>query len=161
MDSWENRPLEVAYLLNPAFCGEVLCQAIKEYNRHTSISFPYPLLFLILPIILHRSTRTKIGAQRQMYSWLQTYPEVKINFAARAKHFVPITKEAINFLLQVKAIEFDETAGIALVPRSRKSVPLTSGCEVDECYKKAKTLGRWLARAGAPVNNYVMWGVKP
>ena len=161
MDSWENRPVEVAYLLNPAFCGEIICRTVKEYNEESSNSFSYPLLFLILPIILHRTTRKKIGRQHQMHNWLQTYPEVKIGFAARAKNLIPITKEAIHFLLQTNAIEINETAGITVVPRSRSNVHPNLEDEVGECYKKAKTLGRWLARAGAPINAYVMWGVKP
>lgn len=161
MDSWENRPVEIAYLLNPAFCGEIICRTVKEYNEKSSNLFPYPLLFLILPIILHRTTRKKIGRQRQMHNWLQIYPEVRIDFAARAKNLIPITKEAINFLLQANAIKIDETAGITVVPRSRSNIHLTLENEVGECYKKAKILGRWLARVGAPINAYVMWGVKP
>jgi hypothetical protein len=161
MNSWENRPKEIAYLLNPPFCGEVLCQTIKEYVKKTSNPLPYPLLFLILPIILHYNTRRKINREKKLHTWLQQNPEVKIGYPKRAKELIPITKEAINFLLQVEAIKIDENAGVTLVPHKRHENICMHSEEIKGCYQKAKTLGRWFATAGTVATVYIMLGVKP
>jgi hypothetical protein len=161
MDSWDNRPKEIAYLLNPSFCGEILYHTIKEYAVKTSNPLPYPLLFLVLPIVLHRNTRSKINRERKLHTWLQDNPEVKIGYASRAKQLVPITKEAINFLLQVEAIDIDENAGVTIISHKRHKKANTCSEEVEDCYKKAKIFGRWLANSGTTATTYIMWGVKP
>lgn len=33
MRSWENRSKEIAYLLNPAYCGKILYSSIKNTMR--------------------------------------------------------------------------------------------------------------------------------
>ena len=54
MKSWNMRTHEVAFLLNPAFCGRVLYSTIKTYNDKTCRAFPFPLSYLILPLVLHK-----------------------------------------------------------------------------------------------------------
>lgn len=109
METWEDRPIEIAYLLNPAFCGEVLCRSIKAYNSNSDGLFPYPLVFLILPIVLHRKTRESISptTREHLHVWLHAHQDVRVGFAERAKHIVPITKETVAFLLQIGAISID------------------------------------------------------
>lgn len=54
MKAWNERTHEIAYLLNPAFCGRILYSSIKAYNEKTRKSFPFPLIYLILPLVLHK-----------------------------------------------------------------------------------------------------------
>lgn len=162
MESWEERPIEIAYLLNPAFCGEVLCRCIKAYNGFSNHLFPYALIFLVLPIVLHRKTRDSISltTREQLHVWLHAHQEVRVGFAERAKQLVPITKETIAFLLQIGAVSIDNQAGIKVVSRRRRDIAMEEG-EVTDCYNKAQIVGRWLARAGSPTTIYTMWGVRP
>lgn len=83
MKSWESRPTEVANLLNPAFCGEILSNTISSYHSTTHKNFPFALSFLILPIVLHSPTRRTMPPRKGMHVWLQENPEIKINFANR------------------------------------------------------------------------------
>ena len=46
MNSWNKRTREVAYLLNPAFCGRMLYSAINAYSIKTKRAFPFPLVYL-------------------------------------------------------------------------------------------------------------------
>jgi hypothetical protein len=161
VNSWETRPTEIANLLNPAFCGELLRRSIRAHNTSIPRLIPYPLLFLVLPVVLHRETRESISAttREQMHVWLQSHQNTRIGFANRAKNLVPITREAISFLLQIGAIAVDDRAGVRLTRYVARNVPVSA--EITDCQKKAEILGRWFARAGAPAAIYTMWGVKP
>jgi ABC-3C biological conflict system middle component len=163
MIRWEERPVEIANLLNPAFCGEVLRQCIISYHKTTSRSFPYPLIFLVLPIVLHRGTRERISSlQRQsLHVWLQRNQDLKIGFGERASELIPITKEAIIFLLQAEAIRLDEQAGLINQPYPNVTIDGQNQGEIADCYRKAELVGRWFARAGTATTIFAMWGVRP
>src|SRR5690349_18318254 len=110
MLTWEDRPTEVANLLNPAFCGEVQRRCLRAYERQASQHLPYPLIFLVLPILLHGRTRNLISRpQRQnLHAWLHAHPDVKVGFADRARTLVPVTREAVSFLLHTGVVEIDD-----------------------------------------------------
>lgn len=161
MITWDRRPIEIASLLNPAFCGEIIRRCIESFEEVASQPFPFPLVYLILPIVLHTKTRETIGSERQLHVWLQSHEEVKIGFADRTRQLVPITKEAILFLLQVKAIVFDDQARLSIVSHHRRVLQSQREGEIGSCYKAASIVGRWFARTGDATTIYVLWGVKP
>ncbi len=171
MISWEDRPVEVAALLNPAFCGEILRRCIRSYEAAAQRAFPFPLAYLALPIVLHRKTRDQIGLrQRQgLHAWLHNHPDVRVGFAVRARSLVPVTREALAFLLHTQVIVTDGHGALASWqggsqgrhrggPQSRSA--RTEG-EVADCYTKAEVIGRLFARAGTTATIYAMWGVTP
>ena len=158
---WEKRPIEIASLLNPAFCGELIRQCIESYQKAESQPFPFPLVYLILPIVLHKKTRETIVSQRQLHVWLQAHENVKIGFADRTRELVPITKEAMLFLFQVGAIEVDEQAGLRVASYQRRIPPSQPEGEISECYRTAVVIGRWFARAANVPTIYALWGVRP
>ena len=87
MLSWSSRPSEIANLLNPAFCGFLTYKAIESYNSEAGHGMPYPLVFLLLPIILHTETRTKLpkATSTTILAWLNAHPEVTIEFPQRVQ----------------------------------------------------------------------------
>ncbi len=164
MIPWERRPVEVASLLNPAFCGEVFRRCVKEYETVASSPFPFPLIFLVLPIILHSETRKNLptSSRTQLYVWLQSHHEVKVGFAERMRQLVPITRETLMFLLQLEAFIVDEKdAGLSVVDYKPSNESKQDEEEIVDCYNKAKLIGRWFARSGTPATIYSAWGVKP
>lgn len=160
---WEQRPIEEANLFNPAFCGEILRRAIAFYNKNSETRFPYPLIFLVLPIVLHKSTRESIGEKIKspLHVWLQENQNARVGFAERAKSLIPITKEAFNFLWQLNSVGIDENVGIGLRKGLKKVDENQGDEEIRDCLRKAEIVGRWFARAGNTANVYTMWGVKP
>ena len=68
MKKWDERPNEVKYLLNPAFCGRILFSMINEYQKTANRAVPFPLLFMVLPLILHEDTRNAISRSTQLYN---------------------------------------------------------------------------------------------
>lgn len=163
MLTWDDRPVEVANLLNPAFCGEVLRRCIRAYQSQASQRFPYPLLFLVLPILLHGNTRNQISRpQRQsLHAWLHEHPDTKVGFAERARSLVPVTREALAFLLHSGAVEVDDQGSVGSTYYERRSRTVQVDGDVADCYAKAEVVGRWFARAGTTATIFAMWGVRP
>lgn len=97
-----------------------------------------------------------------MHAWLSAHQDVRVGFAERARQLVPITKEAVTFLLQVGAVTIGEDAGMRPGPFvARRPKAGEFGDEVADCFNKAIVVGRWFARAGTPTTIFTMWGVKP
>jgi hypothetical protein len=163
MIPWEKRPDEVANLLNPAFCGEIIRRCIKGYQKRTEQTFEYPLLYLILPIVLHRGTRDKINprSKNKMHTWLQENQDVRIGYANRAKRLVPITREAVQFLICQNALEIDSGGGVIIPSYRRKNIEGHNYGEIADIFKKAEVVGKWFSNSGTTSTIYTMRGVKP
>lgn len=162
MKSWNIRAHEVAYLLNPAFCGRILYTTIKTYGEKTNRAFPFPLIYLVLPLVLHKGTRSSINSRTQLLLWVQKYPQLLIDFPQRAKELIPITNESIEFLLQTGKIILTPNGELE-APASTRSLSKTKFVddEVTECIKKSEHIAKWFAGAGKVETIYVELGVRP
>lgn len=161
MDAWNKRVPEIAYLLNPAFCSTAIYHVILEYQKKVKRGFPFTLVYLILPIVLHKSTRERITSRTNMVVWIQKYPDVLIGFPGRAKSLVPFSNESVEFLLQRNILEMVHSELSIVKTLSKTKIDAIADQEILECYKKAEHVGRWFAQMGAEENIYATWGVKP
>lgn len=162
MREWKMRTKEVAYLLNPAFCSRILYSAVKKYNEVSNRYFPFPLIYLVLPLVLHKSTRELINGKTAMLVWVQKYPELLIGFAQRAHDLVEITNEAIELLLQSEMIYITKDAELQ-INHTIKSMSKTKfvNDEIKECINKSELVGKWFAIAGSTETIYISLGVRP
>ena len=160
MKSWNNRATEIAFLLNPAFCGRIIYHSLTEYSKERGTDMPYPLVYLILPLVLHKKTRLNITSRTQMQIWIQKYPELVINFPERARDLIGITNEAIEFLLQTNCIKINDKAELESKNKTMSKTQFTDD-EIQDCIKKSEHVGRWFARAGTIETIYSCWGVRP
>ena len=156
------RSHEVAFLLNPAFCGRVLYSKIKTYNEKTSRAFPFPLIYLVLPLVLHKETRIHINSRTQLQLWVQRYPQLLIDFPQRARELIPITNESVEFLLQTGKILLTPNGELEISPTS-KTLSKTKFVddEISECLKKAEHIAKWFAAAGKVETIDIELGVRP
>jgi len=165
MKEWSERPTEVAYNFNPAFCGWLLREAADGYCSVTPAGLPFPLVFLILPVILHRPTRESLprSTVTALHPWLREHPEVRVGLADRASQLAVIAREAVLFLSAHSLITLTNDA--ALVPSGKmargKAPILAASEEIKTCVGKAKMVGAWFAEAGDVVTVFQMWGVRP
>lgn len=165
MIEWERRPVEVASLLNPAFCGVLIREAVASHLTEVNTGMPFALAFLILPIVLHENTRQRLprSMRTSMHAWLQEHPEVKLGFADRARTLVPFSQEAVSFLLRQQALIVGPEGALVVgprVPRSISQIPNRTP-DFDDCVARARFLGRWLSRSGSVPAIYQFWGVRP
>ena len=159
MKNWNLRTHEVAFLLNPAFCGRVLYSTIKTYNEKANRALPFPLIYLVLPLVLHKETRANINSRTQLQLWVQRYPQLLIDFPKRARELVPITNE---FLLQTGNIILTPNGELEISP-TLKSLSKTKFVddEISECLKKGEHIAKWFVAAGKAETIYIELGVRP
>lgn len=162
MRGWEQRSTEVAYLLNPAFCGRIIYNAIKTYSGQTNRPMPFPLVYLILPLVLHKKTRERINSVTQMQVWIQRNPDALIGFAERANSMVKVTNEAVELLLQSGVINLTNNAELeqCKLKKSLSSSKYTND-EIKKCITKSTNVAKWFAKAGTVETIYTSWGVRP
>lgn len=160
--SWNLRTHEVAYLLNPAFCGRMLYATIKTYSEKTNRALPFPLIYLVLPLVLHKGTRVCINSRTQLLLWIQKYPQLLIDFPQRARELVPITNESVEFLMQTGKIVLTLNGELE-TPASTRSLSKTKFVdeEVSECIKKSEHIAKWFAATGKVETIYIQLGVRP
>jgi hypothetical protein len=162
MENWEKRATEIAYLLNPAFCGRIIYYVIKTYAEESKRPMPFPLVYLILPLVLHRKTRERIKSVTQMQIWIQHNPELLIGFADRTKSMVQITNEAVEFLMQSGIVVLNNNAELELAQLFKSlSVSKYTNDEIKECISKSQNVAKWFAKAGTVETIYTSWGVRP
>lgn len=162
MNSWNKRTREVAYLLNPAFCGRMLYSAINAYSIKTKRAFPFPLIYLVLPLVLHKETRANINSRTQLHLWVQQHPQLLIDFPQRTTELIPITNEAVELLLQTGKLVLTPNAELEVSPTSRSlSKTKYVDSEIAECLLKCEHIARWFATAGKVENIYIELGVRP
>lgn len=162
MKNWNMRTHEVKFLLNPAFCGRVLYSTIKTYNVKMCGTFPFPLIYLVLPLILHKGTRGNINSRTQLQLWVRRYPQLLIDFPQRARELVPITNESVEFLLQTGMVLLTQN-GELKISQTSKTLSKTEFVddEILECLKKSEHIAKWFAAAGKVETIYIELGVRP
>jgi hypothetical protein len=162
--NWEDRSVISANLLNPAFCGEVIRSAVTGFNENDKgLAMPFVLAFLILPIVLHKRTRQKMPTRSSTYfhSWVEENEPVFIGFADRARQMLPFTREAISFLMIQKALTIDDE-GLMFASNYRRATPKGENTdEINEIYKKAELLGKWLRLTGNPQTIFMFLKIRP
>ncbi len=151
--------MEERALLNPAFCGELLHAAAREFGEP---GLPFPLSFLVLPVVLHKHTRERLpkAVTSSIPMWLQRNPEVKIGFDQRVANTAAITREAVAFLLAHARLTVED-GGVLRAVGVVKHDQDPGSDEIKDCITKARFLGRWLRRAGTPATVYALFGIRP
>lgn len=162
MKSWTQRPREVRNLFNPAFCGLVLARGIEGFTATISRPMPFSLALLILPLCLHKRTRDQMKQANRAYltTILQEHPEIRIDFAQRARGLFPYAMEAFGYLMARGTIVVDASGAIQVKPEKvRRSI--TGSQDTKDCQTVARSLGRKLALLNDRVTVYTTLGIRP
>ena len=147
--------------LIPLFVGEYYIQQLKLITKKQTGRL-FPLIYLVLPLVLHKETRVNINSRTQFQLWVQRHPQLLIGFPQRAKELVPITNESIEFLLQTGKISIALNGEFEITPNSKTlSKTKFADDEVSECLKKGEHIAKWFATAGKVETIYIELGVRP
>jgi hypothetical protein len=162
--SWSDRPTEEARNLNPAFCGELISRTVSEYFRIRQQPFAFALSFVVLPIALHKPTREQLpgNASAAFAGWVADRGPALAEFPDRVLRLVPVTREALLFLVQHKVIGIDASGlspGARTIGRSARPSQVTD--DVAEARSAASLLGRWFASEVAASSIMKGLGVSP
>ena len=165
MKRWDLRTVEEANLLNPAFCCVALTSSVIEYATIDRLGMPYPLSFLVLPIVLHKATRERLtrSVATSFPVWIQENSQLRIGFYERVVALKPITRETIMFGLLHDWLVL-ETGGLVRATKSDSDANRfvrTLTDEAKECIRRARFVGKWFASAGSPQTVMALWGIRP
>lgn len=168
MPPWNERPCEVANLLNPAFIGALLRKAIDGYSGEVKSGMPFELLFLVLPFCLHPATAFRLPRSptaTPLHVWLQREEnrDVLVSFAERASALVPFVREAILFACERGVLVIDENGRLGGGANGLRGITnyRSIGKEVREGIRLAELVGRWFALAGTTSTVFALMGVRP
>lgn len=157
----ESEPIEITRLLNPAFCGQILMNFIQKYEKVSETGVPYSLIFFVLPMVLHKDTRSLIPSVSRLHfhAWLMENQSVLIGLHTRTKQLIPITKKAILFLSYFDSLEIKN--GCIHKKKFQSNSNQQTILEIQDIFKKAETLGKWFGKAGTENTIYKILGVQP
>jgi Family of unknown function (DUF6521) len=159
--AWDDRPVEARGLLNPAFMALLLAHGSVGYAQESDVGLPYPLAFLLPPIVLHTDTRERLptNIRTSLAAWLAEQPYLRETFPPRVRALVPHTREAVGYGLAGGLLEIGG-GGILISPTSPGAAP-TQSTLTRRLFERAHYVGRWFARTGSVATVYTLWGVRP
>jgi Family of unknown function (DUF6521) len=165
MRQWTQRPREEANLLNPAFCCAALTSSIAGYMAVNVEGIPYPLVFMILPIVLHKATREALpqNTRTSLAAWIQDNAAMRVLFPERVISLKPHTREAVLFGLLHDWLAFQTDARLQTAMGERRINQFRRRLDdkARECVLRANFVGRWFASAGSPQTVLALWGIRP
>jgi len=162
MKRWDQRPIEVRNLFNPAFCGLILFRALQGYEEDNSDGMPFSLALLVLPLCLQKESRQVIADSPRSYllKTVERNPQMLVGFADRARDLMPFALEAFGLLMEKACFVVSHDGRLRTVPgRVRKSVTGTS--ESVSCQRVARFVGKEFARIADRVTVYTTFGIRP
>lgn len=162
---FQGRSPEELTLMNPAFCAAVLYYSIAEYEAEAGDGMPFALAFLVLPLVLVKSSRSSLPRKKNssLAAWLQEHPDERLHYPNVTSALVPVVRESLLFASSknVLAIDGKLIRSTSKLVRGAGKLVSTNTAEVKEIFNKAKFVGRWFANAGSVQTIFALWGVRP
>jgi len=159
---WDQRPIEIRNLFNPAFCGLVLFRALQGYEEENTRGMPFSLSLLVLPLCLHKDSREVIAASSRSYllKTAEKNQQIMVGFSERAAQMLPYALEGFGLLMERGCLTVAEDGRIQTVPdKVRKTIRGTD--ETVSCQRVARIVGKEFARIADRVTIYTTFGIRP
>lgn len=158
MQQWSDRNSAVADLLNPGVIAAIIAAAAVEYERRDGLPMPFELAFLVVPLVLHRDTRSALPARvnSHLAKWVTSNPVLAAGFGARAKALTEPVREGIRFGLRQGALELD---GANIIGHPLRGRPAAIG-DIAQVIGKATFVGRWFTRIESSATAFALLGVE-
>ena len=166
LNPWRERwASEEANHFNPAYCGVLIYEFVRAYERAKKEPGSFALLFCALPIALHPATRNRLPTSiaTGLFPWLESNPDVRVGFADRAYNLTPYVREAIRYAAARDAICFDD-GGVVTTGRKRASFTQTAldetTTDVRDTVDAVRKVARWFSAAGDTSTILAAWGIR-
>lgn len=132
-------------MFNPAFCGSGILKCIESYCDFGYNQFEYSLSFLILPLLMHKKSRSKISSTYlSFHTLVNQNEELFIKLPQRVREFIPITNQALLFLMLNEYIILNKSGAFVIlnsklntsqIPKTYQFM-LTLGSRLGELFKQ-------------------------
>jgi hypothetical protein len=161
--------MNIAYDLfaetNPAFVTFGLVGFCRKYVAASGRSPELALAYLALPIALSDDLETSFeetAATTGLLSWLNRYPDVRLDLGSRLDASKDIVSSAVRFGIGARALSLVADGTIGLGARSLSPAPVANLPENPKrTVKRAERLGTWMGKAGSAGTIFSAFGVTP
>ncbi|WP_273239764.1 three component ABC system middle component [Hyphomonas atlantica corrig.] len=165
LPAWNARAPEEANHFNPAYCGALIYEFVRAFEKEAPTSPDYALIFCALPVAMHAPTRDSLPRTTLtgLLPWLERTPAARIGFAARARGLAPYLREAIQFALARNALVVDEAGRVALGSKRASFTPKALDdmtTDIRNTVTATRMVGRWFAASGDTSTILAAWGVR-
>jgi hypothetical protein len=132
--------------------------AASGYERETGAAMPWPLCFVIAPMVLHRGTRQAMPGRitSHLGAWVSGNPVLRAGLPLRARALVGPVREGLRFGLRHGLLEIRPGGGLR---RAAPSLRAPDVGDLREILAKATFAGRWLSRSEEPATVFALLGV--
>lgn len=159
---WDARSPIPAAMFNPALIGATVATAANQYEDIAGFPMPWPLVFLVSPLVLHTPTRDALprSVATSLAKWAGDNAVLIAGFPARAQQISPYVREGIRWSLREGTIEIAEgsTLRSQLEPQI---VPRTAPGDLPFIYRASGLVGRIFGRTGTAATIYEALRVRP
>lgn len=171
-------------MLNPALFAALTANAAAQYRDISDDPMPWPLAFLVAPLVLHKSTRDALprDIRTHLANWVASHPTLYAGFAPRAVQLRDSVLEGVRFGLRYGALTVDwdgcldghlaggviDAAGKLKKAAKAKDAGevrvvavMGEGTDLGQLVQKAGLVGRWMTKLESPATAFVLLGVAP
>ena len=163
---WPDRRVpEEANHFNPAYCGVLIYEFVRAYEKARKAPASFALVFCALPITLHPATRNRLprSTVTGLLPWLEENHDVRVGFADRARNLSPYVREALRYASVRHAIRFGH-GGVVTTGSKRASFTQSAlddtTTDVRETVDAIRKIARWFAAAGDTPTILAAWGIR-
>jgi hypothetical protein len=146
-------------MLNPALLALVTAAAASDYEQANGGPMPWPLAYLVAPMVLHRGTRDALprDTRTHLANWLAAHPVVHAGFARRAHALAEVVREGVRFGLAHSVLAVDDLGRVSGIVNARSA----RSTETSTLISRARFVGKWLTKIDQPATAFVLLGVTP
>lgn len=161
MREWADRSPETAALLNPALLTVLTAAAASQYERESQEAMPWPLAFLVAPLVLHRGTREALprSTKTHLSTWVTNNPVIRAGFPQRAQSLTGLVREGLRFGMAHGALSVTEDGRLHGV-LAASARPIKGG-DAANIVRSAGFVGKWITRVDQPATLFALLGVAP
>ncbi|MHA6689303.1 three component ABC system middle component [Devosia sp. A449] len=150
---------------NPAFGAFAIAGFCSSYESVSGTSPSLSLLYLSIPIAFSDDTQEsfeKTNATTGLLSWLNRFPDIRINLGARLDASLDIVTSAVKLGVQANALRLHGGGLLGVghaAPAAKGSRDLPEHAK--RVIKRAERLGGWMAKVGSAAAVFSAFGVEP
>lgn len=157
MTEWSDRSPIPAAMLNPSLLAVLLSGAAAGYSRESATGLPWPLCFVVAPMVLHKGTREALPLRISTHlpTWVSRHPVLRAGFPLRAESLVEPVRESLRFGLRHRLLTVEDG-------KIHASVRLNPGEDAGDLVallSRATFVGRWLTKLEEPATAFALLGV--
>lgn len=162
LPGWSSRSPITAAMFNPALVSITIATAANQYEETAAFAMPWPLAYLVTPLVLHTPTREVLPRTKatSLTKWASDNTVIIAGFPARAMQMAPYVREGLRFGLREGAIEVVSGDGLRGHVATQRQIRKAVG-DLPVIYRASGMIGRVFGRAGNAASIYAALRVQP